>query len=125
LLTLMLVCMNIVPSSRIWLFLQIYRGDVLTFHGLARAEDILYDEVSVTTTDSRNEAMVRDYRVVIDEQAGTIKHDCADWEKSSALKKFCKHLDKMVLMIARKKATELLEKIVKEKDDWQFSRYMR
>ena len=87
---------------------------------LKRAETIRDNEVRITNeTDSRVEAQVKDYQVLIDLDTGTIFHDCADWQKILTTKKLCKHIAKLLMSIDKRRATRILERLLEEKDKWQ------
>ena len=91
---------------------------------LKRAEQIKDDELSIVKeTDGNVEAVIRDYHIIINTDAKTILHDCADWTKISLTKKLCKHIAKLLLAIDRTKATEILRKMYKEEDSWEFKLY--
>jgi len=91
---------------------------------LKRAEDIRNSELTIEKEEpERLEAKIRDYHIVIDVKAKTILHDCADWGKILSAKRFCKHIGKLFLSMDREKATSLLGKIYREKDEWQFKPY--
>jgi len=51
-----------------------------------------------------------------------ILHDCADWSRVLPNKGLCKHVAKILLMIDREKASEIL-RIDAEKGMWQFKPY--
>jgi uncharacterized protein YecE (DUF72 family) len=87
---------------------------------LKRAEDIRDNEVKIRSeTDSCVEAEVKDYKVLIDLNTKTVFHDCADWQKILATKKLCKHMAKLLLVIDRKRATRILDRLLEESDEWQ------
>ncbi|MCJ7766765.1 hypothetical protein MUP79_00025, partial [Candidatus Bathyarchaeota archaeon] len=87
---------------------------------LKRAEEINDDEVRITNeTDSRIEAQVKGYHILIDTNTKTIFHDCADWQKILATKKLCKHIARLLLSIDRQTATRTLEKLFEKRDEWQ------
>jgi uncharacterized protein YecE (DUF72 family) len=91
---------------------------------LKRAEQISDEELSITEQkDGHVEAVIRDYHILINTDAKTILHDCADWAKMSLTKKLCKHIAKLLLTIDRTKATEILRKVYKEEESWQFKPY--
>jgi hypothetical protein len=64
-----------------------------------------------------------EYHIVIDFEARTILHDCADWSKALPTKRFCKHIGKLFLSMDREKATEMLKRIYAQKEKWQFKAY--
>ena len=87
---------------------------------LKRAEEIKDDEVRITSeTDSRVEAQVKEYHIIIDADLKTIFHDCADWQKILATKKLCKHIAKLLLSIDPQKAARTLEGLLEKRDEWQ------
>jgi uncharacterized protein YecE (DUF72 family) len=91
---------------------------------LKRARGIKDDELRIEKeTDKRVEATVREYHIVVDFEARTILHDCADWSKMLLAKTFCKHIGKLFLSLDKEKATYMLRKIYSEKDTWQFKPY--
>jgi len=91
---------------------------------LKRARGIKDNELRIEKeTDNRIEATVREYHIVVDLEARTILHDCADWSKMLHAKAFCKHIGKLFLSLDREKATDMLRKIYTQKDAWQFKPY--
>lgn len=91
---------------------------------LKRAEQMKDDELSIVReTDGNIEAVIRDYHIIIDTDAKTILHDCADWTKISLTKKLCKHIAKLLLAMDRTRATEMLRKMYKEEESWKFKPY--
>jgi hypothetical protein len=69
------------------------------------------------------EAAIRDYHIIIDTEARSISHDCADWGKTLATKKLCKHVAKLLLSMNRTRATEILREMYSEQAKWQFLLY--
>jgi len=91
---------------------------------LKRAKGIKDSELTIAKeTDERIEATVREYHIVIDLEARTILHDCADWSKALPTKRFCKHIGKLLLSMDREKATKMLTRIYLERETWQFKPY--
>jgi uncharacterized protein YecE (DUF72 family) len=91
---------------------------------LKRARGIKDNELRIEKeTDNRVEATVREYHIVIDFEARTILHDCADWSKMLHAKTFCKHIGKLFLSLNMEKATDMLRKIYAQKGAWQFKPY--
>jgi uncharacterized protein YecE (DUF72 family) len=91
---------------------------------LKRAKEIKDSELTIEKeTDQRIEATIREYHIIIDSEAKTILHDCADWNKALPTKRFCKHIGKLLLLIDREKATKMLTEIYSEKEKWQFKPY--
>lgn len=91
---------------------------------LKRAKGIKNSELKIEKeTDVRLEAAIREYHIIIDLEARTILHDCADWSKMLLAKTFCKHIGKLFLSLDKKKAIDILRKIYSQKDTWQFKPY--
>jgi hypothetical protein len=91
---------------------------------LKRALRIKDAEMSVQrVTDTKVEASVRDYHIVIDLANRVVLHDCADWSRCVSDKRFCKHVGKLMLTLNEKKALEIMSKIYSEKQAWEFKPY--
>ena len=59
----------------------------------------------------------REYRLVIDEAAKVIQHDCPDWLRKRKLRRFCKHVAKVFLLLEKEEAVRILSSMDKS---WQF-----
>jgi hypothetical protein len=91
---------------------------------LRRAEQIDDKEVTIQIQDDKRiEATVRVYHILIDGEAATISHDCADWERVSATKKLCKHVAKLFLSMDKENATNVLRKMYALEERWRFLPY--
>jgi len=91
---------------------------------LKRAKEIRYDELKIEMeTDERVEATIREYHVVIDFEAKTISHDCADWSKTLPAKMFCKHVAKLLMSMDKERARSMLKNIHSQREMWQFKPY--
>lgn len=91
---------------------------------LQRAERIGDSELTIREQNaSRVDAVIRGYHIIIDSEAATISHDCADWGRALATKKLCKHIAKLLLLMNREKATEMLRKMYTQQDKWRFVPY--
>jgi hypothetical protein len=87
-----------------------------------RAKDIDDSLVSIFSSSADHaEGKVKDYVVEIDIKKRTILHDCEDWRKNLASKNMCKHLGKFFLTLDRETATDLVRKMLINKDDWTFT----
>ncbi|MBS7609297.1 DUF72 domain-containing protein [Candidatus Bathyarchaeota archaeon] len=86
-----------------------------------RCHEISDEEIIFKRMDSKGfEATIRQYRILVDTSKRTIFHDCPDWSRRILNKDFCKHLGRIFLSMEPKKASEILEQILKEKDNWSF-----
>lgn len=91
---------------------------------LQRARRIEDDRLTIQEQSARSvKAVIRDYHIVIDTEAATISHDCADWERVSTTKKLCKHVAKLLLSINREEATEILRKMYTQEEKWRLTPY--
>ena len=63
---------------------------------------------------------VKEYSVRIDMNNRTITHDCEDWRNNMDSKNMCKHLGKFFLRLEEGRATDILRKVLKEKEQWSF-----
>jgi hypothetical protein len=87
-----------------------------------RAKDIDDSLVSISHEDSSViEGKVKEYSFRIDLPNRTILHDCQDWQKNLASKNMCKHLGKVFLMLDDGKSTNILRRVLSEKDQWVFT----
>jgi hypothetical protein len=69
----------------------------------------------------RIEALVhgtRDYQLILDEGARTIYHDCPDWQRVSLIRRFCKHVTKLLLLLDKDEAMRLLTSM--QQESWVF-----
>ena len=60
----------------------------------------------------------QEYRLVLDEAAKRIEHDCPDWKRVSVLQRFCKHVAKLFLLIDQDDATRILDSL--REGSWEF-----
>jgi uncharacterized protein YecE (DUF72 family) len=92
---------------------------------LKRAQDIKDKEVILQEVSSNGIiAAVREYHVVFDTQNRIIRHDCADWSRCAPAKQFCKHVGKVLLMLPREKAIDILRQVASEREKWEFKPYI-
>jgi len=78
---------------------------------------------AVSSKPLRVEAVVhgtRDYQLILDETARTISHDCPDWERVSLIRRFCKHVAKLFLLLDADDAIRILTSLRQE--PWVFQR---
>jgi uncharacterized protein YecE (DUF72 family) len=88
---------------------------------LRRAEQIEDRELAILKQNADMvEAAIRGYHIIINAEARSISHDCADWGKTLTTKKLCKHVAKLLLSMNRTTATEILKKMYNEQAKWQF-----
>jgi len=98
--------------------LRLFLGDAR----LKRATEIDSSLVLIQKSDQDQiDARVKDYVVQINFKNKTIVHDCEDWRKNMESKNMCKHLGKLLLTLDPIKATELLRRIIENKDQWTFT----
>ncbi len=90
-----------------------------------RAKDIENEEISkLDVSEDSIKAKIRNYEISIDVKNRVILHDCADWARCILEKKFCKHLGKVFLLMPEKTAFDLLNRVLQERDSWEFKMYV-
>lgn len=100
-------------------------GDLLMkFMGstrLLRAEQIEDRQIEILR-ESRDsiEARIKEYSLEVDLKNRILKHNCEDWFKGAGMKRICKHIGKLFLILPEKKAQEILKDMWEEKDKWKF-----
>lgn len=88
---------------------------------ISRAETIRSSSISFKKqTASLIKATVRDYRVEIDLNEKTVRHDCEDWKKIVGDKKLCKHVVRVFLSLPQERSKSIVAKMLIEKDLWNF-----
>jgi uncharacterized protein YecE (DUF72 family) len=93
---------------------------------LKRAEQIQDSELTILKqTRDQVSATIRDYHIEVDVEGKRLLHDCADWERVSLTKKFCKHVAKLFLSIERRRAAVILKDIYGNEEAWQFGPYVQ
>ncbi|MFX1474116.1 MAG: hypothetical protein ACFFCO_01395 [Promethearchaeota archaeon] len=60
----------------------------------------------------------RVYQLILDEGAKVIQHDCPDWIRKSKLRRFCKHVTKIFLLLEKGKAVRILTSMLG--GSWRF-----
>jgi hypothetical protein len=58
------------------------------------------------------------YQLILDEGAKVIRHNCPDWLRKRKLRRFCKHIAKLFLLLEKDESVRLLTSILEE--PWQF-----
>jgi len=97
----------------------------LPSYKVKRAKEIKDREVVIQEmTDTQIRALVRDYHLLIDFQNRTVLHDCADWSRVLSSKQFCKHVGKVMMVLPKEKAIEIMKKIISERERWEFKPYV-
>lgn len=97
----------------------------LPSYKIKRTKEIKDKEVVIQElTDAYLKALVRDYHLLIDFQNRTVLHDCADWSRTLSSKQFCKHIGKVMMVLPRETAMEIMRKISSEREKWEFKPYI-
>jgi len=65
-------------------------------------------------------AKVRDYTVELNLGDRVLKHDCEDWRKGLGMKRLCKHVVKLFLVIPEKRSVEILQDLAEQREKWSF-----
>ncbi len=88
---------------------------------LERAREISDDELAIKDqTDTKIQAEIRQYHIIIDKDERTILHDCADWNKMRTPQRFCKHVAKLLLALDREVAMGILQDMYDDPEKWHF-----
>jgi hypothetical protein len=90
-----------------------------------RIKDIKDQEVTIEeATEQGVKAKVREYNVSINVPNRLVLHDCADWSRCAPVKQFCKHVGKVLTVMPKDKAVNILRKISEETDKWEFKPFV-
>lgn len=88
---------------------------------LKRAKNIKDDEIEIVeASKERLQANIRKYVIEIDIKNKVISHNCDDWRKSLGIKRLCKHIGKLFLMLPIETSEKHLADILRNKKKWQF-----
>jgi uncharacterized protein YecE (DUF72 family) len=97
----------------------------LPSYKIKRTKEIKDKEVVVQEmTNTRFRALVRSYHLMIDFQKRIVLHDCADWSRTLSSKQFCKHIGKVMMVLPKEKAIEIMRRISSEREKWEFKPYV-
>ena len=92
---------------------------------LERGRKIKDEEIVIEeSSHERFRAKTRRYRIEVDRKSKVLRHDCDDWKKGLGIRRICKHVVKLFLMIPKEESREVVEDILKNKDDWSFQTYV-
>jgi uncharacterized protein YecE (DUF72 family) len=81
-----------------------------------RDEEVTFQKKS----DEKIIIQIRNYLIEIDLKVKSIKHNCDDWQKGLGIKRFCKHLVKIFLIMASEESMRILTDITENMHEWQF-----
>jgi hypothetical protein len=81
-----------------------------------RDEECRVDDSSEKTV----RATVRNYSIELDLKEKVLTHDCDDWMKGVGIKRLCKHVVKLFLLLPRNRSETVLRDMLDTKADWQF-----
>lgn len=97
----------------------------LPSYKVKRTKEIKDKEVVIQEmTGIQIKALVRDYHLLIDLQNRIVLHDCADWSRVISSRQFCKHVGKVMMILPKEKAIEIMRKIGSEREEWEFKPYV-
>jgi len=103
---------------------ELLRGFVSSSR-LSRAvgmDDTAVEITKKTDKPLRIEAVVHgthDYSLLLDEETRIISHDCPDWKRTRLLRRFCKHVAKLFLLLPHDDAVRILSSM--QREPWQFT----
>ena len=72
------------------------------------------------SSEERIRAKTGKYTIEMDIEERAFKHNCDDWRKGLRIKRICKHVVKLFMMIPREESKKVLKDIIKNKDFWRF-----
>jgi len=72
------------------------------------------------SSDGVVKAKVRRYMVEVNLKDRVLKHNCDDWRKGLGIKRLCKHLVKVFLIVNPEDSTSILRDILENKGSWTF-----
>ncbi len=65
-------------------------------------------------------AKIRKYTFELNIKERSFKHNCDDWRQGLRIKRICKHVVKLFMIIPNEEAGEVLKDIIKNRDIWSF-----
>ena len=88
---------------------------------IQRGKAIEPKEIRISSAEEGSvQGEVRGYPITIDAMNRTIRHNCADWTKNMAQRRFCKHLVSLMFSLPPDLASMLLKKMKEERGQWEF-----
>jgi uncharacterized protein YecE (DUF72 family) len=100
-------------------------GKITDRSRLERGRRIKDEEIVIEeSSHERLRAKMRRYRIEVNRERKVLRHDCDDWTKGLGIRRICKHVVKLFLMIPKEESREVIEDIIKNKDDWSFQGYV-
>ena len=73
----------------------------------------------------RKRVKVGRYTIELDLRENVWRHDCDDWKKGLGIKRICKHVAKLFLMIPEEEARKILRDMMENRESWKFQLYLR
>ncbi len=65
-------------------------------------------------------AKIRKYTIELNIKERSFKHNCDDWHQGLRIKRICKHVVKLFMIIPKEEAREVLKDIITNRDIWSF-----
>ena len=96
-------------------------GKLTSNQRLERAKEIRDTEMVIEeSSENMIKAKIRTYLIEVNLKEKMLKHNCDDWNKGLEVKRICKHLVKLFMMIPLEKSMRILRDIIENKDEWKF-----
>ncbi|MCW4037319.1 MAG: DUF72 domain-containing protein [Candidatus Bathyarchaeota archaeon] len=64
-------------------------------------------------------AKIRRYTIEVNRTAKVLKHDCDDWRKGLGMKRLCKHVIKLFLILPLEDSRQILTNLIENSDAWR------
>jgi len=63
---------------------------------------------------------IRKYTIEVNRKTKVLKHDCEDWSQGLGMKRLCKHMIKLFLILPSEDSRQILTDLVENTDTWRF-----
>ncbi len=64
-------------------------------------------------------AKIRRYTIEVNRTTKVLKHDCDDWRKGLGMKRLCKHVVKLFLILPSEDSRQILMDLIENADAWR------
>ncbi len=108
------------PVTNIGELLRLFTGSSRLSRAVGMSDKAI-DFQYVSQTPLKIEAIVhgsQEYDLTLDEANRSISHNCPDWRRVSVLRRFCKHVAKLFLLLEKDQAIRVLQLL--QQESWKF-----
>ena len=90
-------------------------------HRLKRAKTIKDTELIVDeSSETMIKVKIRKYTIEVNRKTKVLKHDCEDWSQGLGMKRLCKHMIKLFLILPSEDSRQILTDLVENTNTWRF-----